>query len=563
MMIKKEHNMHKLLAAVILLTLMTPITLQAKNLKDAEAQTFINDVVAKVEPVLKDYNLAYWNATTTGKKEWYKRYEEKDLEYRKIMSDKGWFETSKSLRKAKMKDPLVARQVELIYLDILENQIDPKLNEEMVKKGAALEESFYKFRAVVDGAEIPDNKIRDVLRKSKDVSERQKYWEASKQVGEKVNKSLIELVDLRNKAAKEVGFKDYYEMKLYLQEQTVTEVFDVLNELARLTDKPFKVLKSEIDSVLATRYGVKESELMPWHYEDVFFQTVPQVYSVDLDKYFGKIDVVKLAKDYYARMGMDVGDILKRSDLYERKDKYQHAYCTDIDRKGDIRILENVKPTEQWAQTTLHELGHSVYAKGHDSSGLPYYLRDAAQTFTTEGVAEMFGGLTNSPTWLENVAFPAKKAELEGFAGDIIKLKKADLLIFARWVLVMANFERELYSNPSQNLNKLWWKLVEKYQMVQRPKGRNNADWAAKIHFTTAPVYYHNYQLGRLFAAQMENYIAENIAPVDEAFLGNPKVGEYLIKKVFEPGMKWKWDRFVKEATGEELTAKYFAEELK
>ncbi len=555
--------MHKLLTAVILLTLMAPMTSQAKAYKDAEAGSFINDVVAKIEPVLKDYNLAYWKATTTGKKEWYKRYEEKDLEYRKLMSDKGWFETSKSLRKAKTKDPLVARQIELIYLDILENQIAPKLNEEMVKKGAALEESFYKFRAVVDGVEIPDNKIRDVLRKSKDVSERQKYWEASKQVGEKVNKSLIELVELRNKAAKELGFKDYYELKLYLQEQGVGEVFDVLNELAKLTDKPFKALKSEIDSVLATRYGVNEAQLMPWHYEDVFFQTVPQVYSVELDKYFSKIDVVKLAKDYYAMMGMDVGDILKRSDLFERKDKYQHAYCTDIDRKGDIRILENIKPTEQWAQTTLHELGHAVYAKGHDASGLPYYLRDAAQTFTTEGVAEMFGGLVNSPAWLENVAFPAKKAELEGFAEDITKLKKADLLIFARWVLVMANFERELYSNPKQNLNKLWWGLVERYQMLQRPKGRDNADWAAKIHFTTAPVYYHNYQLGRLFAAQMENYIAKNIAPVNEAFLGDPKVGEYLIQKVFKPGMKWKWDRFVKEATGEKLTAKYFAEEIK
>ncbi len=74
--------------------------------------------------------------------------------------------------------------------------------------------------------------------------------------------------------------------------------------------------------------------------------------------------------------------------------------------------------------------------------------------------------------------------------------------------------------------------------MLQRPKGRDNADWTAKIHFTTAPVYYHNYQLGRLFGAQMENYIAKNIAPVSEAFLGDPKVGEYLIKKVFEPGMR-------------------------
>ena len=71
----------------------------------------------------------------------------------------------------------------------------------------------------------------------------------------------------------------------------------------------------------------------------------------------------------------------------------------------------------------------------------------------------------------------------------------------------MVRFEQELYSNPDQDLNKLWWSLVEKYQFVEKPHKRAKADWAAKIHFTIAPVYYHNYMLGELLASQLHNYI--------------------------------------------------------
>ena len=39
-----------------------------------------------------------------------------------------------------------------------------------------------------------------------------------------------------------------------------------------------------------------------------------------------------------------------------------------------------------------------------------------------------------------------------------------------------------MYGNPDQDLNKLWWDLVEKYQEIRRPEGRDAPDYAAKIH---------------------------------------------------------------------------------
>ena len=63
--------------------------------------------------------------------------------------------------------------------------------------------------------------------------------------------------------------------------------------------------------------------------------------------------------------------------------------------------------------------------------------------------------------------------------------------------MVVFNFEKNLYENPDQDLNKLWWDLVEKYQFVKRPEGITlGPEWATKIHIATYPVYYQNYQLG-------------------------------------------------------------------
>ncbi len=74
-------------------------------------------------------------------------------------------------------------------------------------------------------------------------------------------------------------------------------------------------------------------------------------------------------------------------------------------------------------------------------------------------------------------------------------------------------FEKELYENPNQDLNALWWKTVNEIQLIAPPDITANPDWAAKIHFSLAPVYYQNYLLGELMAAQLLRHIETKISP--------------------------------------------------
>ena len=55
------------------------------------------------------------------------------------------------------------------------------------------------------------------------------------------------------------------------------------------------------------------------------------------------------------------------------------------------------------------------------------------------------------------------------------KLQRNRLLIFSRWCQVMFRFEKGLYGNPDQDLNRLWWDLVEKYQEIEAARRAQRA----------------------------------------------------------------------------------------
>jgi len=531
---------------------------------EKDLRAFIDMHLKIIEPKLKALNLASWNASATGEKKFYDEQAAVELEVRTIYSNKQEFEQLKKWKDAgNIKDTLLQRQLIVIYNNYLTNQNDTTLMRKIVEKAAAVQNKFNVFRPTIDGKEVSDNDIENILKTEKNSAKRQKAWEASKEVGKAVAANVIELVKLRNEAARQLGFRNYYEMSLIANEQSVDEVVSIFNELKVLTDEPYKKLKSEIDEKLAKKYGIKPAQMMPWHYQDRFFQEAPQIGTVDIDKYFKGKKIDELVSTYYKNIGLPVENILKNSDIYGRKGKYQHAFSTDIDRLGDVRTMQSVVDNKYWTSTMLHELGHGVYSL-NVRRDLPFYLRCETHIFVTEAIAMMMERQSENADWLHAMVGVSGKDE-ETIRTEGQENLRMHALIFCRWTQVMMRFEKAMYENPDQDLNKLWWNLVKEYQMVTPPEGRNAPDWAAKIHLSQAPAYYHNYELGELTASQLQHYIAKNILKQESikevCFANKPEVGTYLKEKVFAPGASLRWDDLIKEATGEPLSAKSFAEE--
>ena len=531
---------------------------------DARARRFLKTHEETIRPLEIEVSRRWWDANVSGKDEDYRKKQEAETRLELRLSEPGPFAELKTIHEHPLGDPLVARQVAVLYLQYLARQVPPELLTKIFAISNSVEQQFAVHRVRFEGKELSDNEVRVVLRGSKDSARRRGVWEASKLVGRVVQPNLKRLVKLRNEAARKLGFKDYHVMQLALGEQNQQQVLQLFDELDSLSREPFRAAKAEIDAALARDYGIAPGELRPWHYHDPFFQEAPEASGGRRDKLYAAIDIPKLCAAFYAGIGLPVDDVLRRSDLYERKGKNPHAFCTDIDRQGDVRVLANIVADRQWLGTLLHELGHSAYSSKNIPATLPYVLRMEAHALSTEAVAMMFEKFAGDANWLRamGVAVP----DAEAFKKASLRTRRNQLLIFSRWCQVMFRFEKELYDNPDQDLNRLWWDLVERYQEIRRPEGRDEPDYASKIHLVLSPVYYHNYLLGELFAAQLHHAIAREVLggvdPAEAVYVGNRAVGRFMQERVFQPGRSLDWAQLARHATGEDLNPKAFAADI-
>jgi peptidyl-dipeptidase A len=504
-----------------------------------------------------EFHRAYWDSQVEATEANERRRAELELELRRLKGDPESLSAVNAALDDQIYDPVLRRQLEVIRLSLTGNQMGEEQRARMVELSSAVEGDFASFRPEVDGHRVTDNDILDMLRDSNDGDLRRRAWEASKEIGAHVAERVREIVRVRNQAAHDLGYGDYYLMSLDLQELDVDWLFGILDELERATDDSFREWKSDLDAQLAQRFGA--AELRPWHYADPFFQQLPPDGRVSLDHLFAKTDAGELAERTFEAWGIDVTPVLEGSDLYPREGKCQHAFCLDVDRSGnDVRILANVVPGERWTEVVLHESGHAAYDVSIEPT-LPYTIRRAAHTFVTEAIAIMSGRLVRDPEWLVSIAALPSDA-VASIGRELARATATQSLQFARWGLVMSHFERDLYADPEADLDARWYELVERFQLIPPPPDGSvrPGAWASKIHLAVAPVYYHNYLLGELLASQFRATAEQECG----GFVGNRDAGRFLVDRVFRSGSLLRWDALVEEATGRGLSAADFARDV-
>lgn len=545
----------------------TATTADAKQMQ-TRAQAFLDTYLGELDQRWHTWTLTEWDAATTGSDEAFAAHADADLALRQLRSDpERYREIQEVLAHGDLLLPLQMRSLQIAELAFKGNQLPVEVLKDLSDRSAAIGQIFNTFRAEFDGAPYSNNELLDMLAAETNSSRRQVIWQALKQVGSVVASDIVELAKVRNDAARQLGYDNFWEMQIRLQEHDPDYLMHTFGELESLTNDPFRTVKTLLDENLAKQFGITPDQMMPWHYDNPFFQAAPPSTAVNLDEFYKhmkKEDIADLAVVFFDDIDLPVEDIVARSDLYDREGKDQHAFCENMDRKGDVRVLCNLRPNAEWMDVMLHELGHAVYEKYLDIS-LPFNLRSANHMFTTEGIAMLFGALAKTPSWI--VAYTgADSNRVAEVSHPIFEQRQREQLIFCRWTLVMLHFEKSLYENPDQDLNTLWWDLVERFQYLTRPTDRNEPDWAAKPHIALYPVYYHNYQLGELFAAQLRSKLAQ-IAGHDGStsslsFNGRKEFGDFLRNEIFKPGSNMPWPEFVLETTGSELSARFFAAEL-
>jgi oligoendopeptidase F len=517
-------------------------------------EVFLQRFNDQMQALMKDATESSWMAQTTGEAEWAAKSSEASTKFNLLFSDKETFELTKQYLNSDGLTDIQKRQLELLANAMEENQLPEEIIADLSKRSSELNLLFNTHSPVVDGKAYSANDIREVLINSNDLELRKKVWYASKEVGKVVEKGLLELVNKRNEAARLLGYDNHHQMSFALQELDRDEVFSIFKDLVTQSDEAYRSMKQELDERLAAKFGIESADIRPWHYVDPFFQEAPASDSTNLDSFYKGKDIVQITTDTFNSMGIKIDDLYAKSDLFPREKKNPTAFCTDIDREGDVRVLCNLTESSYWMETNLHEFGHAAYFKYVDPS-LPFGLRTVSHTLTTEAIAMLFGKMGKDPRWLKKF-LQVDEETVNKLTPELQKYQQLQMLISARWIITFVLFEKELYENPDQDLNALWWKTVNEIQLVTPPDSTDNPDWAAKIHFTLAPVYYQNYLLGELMAAQLQRHIETKISP--EIF--TKETGEMLLNQFFKPAALYEWNEKISKVTGEKLSPSYFVD---
>jgi peptidyl-dipeptidase A len=309
------------------------------------------------------------------------------------------------------------------------------------------------------------------------------------------------------------------------------------------------------------RYGISaEESKLPWYGEG----NLKRLLQFDLQPYLTEKDPLPLLQKTAQLMGDDLQGVFSqsiyakngeiRSSIYfdPAKDdgKSQHWFSFAVSPPNDARIFGSVDSRYRNAMDTsmsalLHEgAGHSLDVTNIDPT-LPYLLREP-HPITTESHGMLLENLMQDAQWLEKVVgLPnveagtvAQKAQLYGQASSLAQIRN---------MLAITQFERQMYKNPEQDLNKLWWDLQEKYLGVKRPPEGDLPNFARIPHFFSHPAYYQNYFLADLARAQKLEYIKQHFGG-----LLTPEAGKYL-RTYRKAGAQFNWDDLIERMTDKPL----------
>ena len=417
------------------------------------------------------------------------------------------------------------------------------------------------------------NKIDDLLNSSTNLAERLAVWKASKESGVALKAGLLNLRDLRNQVAKEMGFSSYFGLRAGFSDMSVAEMKKLTDGLVQDTRPLYEQLHCWTKHKLAARYGQPVPKLIPAHWiANRWSQEWPGlVDSIDLDPLFKDKSpewIVQRAVAYGESIGLPhvPSNFWVKSDLYElpadaKRKKNTHASAWQLDLQNDVRSLMNVKSDAQWFNTSHHEMGHVFYDLSYSRPEVPMVLREGASPAMHEAMAEALATAPAQLPYLRQLGLikPDQKFdEIQWLLNDAL-----DKVVFIPWSAgVMAAWERDFYEGnlPADQLNKRWWEHVAHYQGVAPPESRGEefCDAATKTHINDDPAEYYKYSIAFAIKYQLHMHIAKKILHQDPRncdVAGHKEVGAFLYN-IMKQGATKDWRTVIREATGEDFSGR-------
>jgi len=299
---KMEPSMIKQMFLSLLLALGIT-SADAKSTSGHPFESFLGTFIPQVSDKATQLNKAFWLLETTGSPDAADLVASLSTELSMMFNNaKTYQELLKWNKDGSLKDPILKRQLQTLIFSFKANAISAELVKELALQEASLALSYANFRATLHGKAISENEILDVLKNEIDPKARLEAWESSKEIGMVLSPKIIEIVKLRNQAAKSLGYDNYFLMQLDLQEVNEQELFTLLDQIAAQSDTAYQKTLKYIEEVQSKQFSTPVSDLGPWAWNDPFSQEDP-IDKSELDSLVANTDLVEAGRHFYKKYG--------------------------------------------------------------------------------------------------------------------------------------------------------------------------------------------------------------------------------------------------------------------
>ena len=462
----------------------------------------------------------------------------------------------------------------ILFLAADSPQTVPDLVKQRIAKETEQVETLYGFNFKVDGRTLTTNEIDRILRTSSDLTERQKVWEASKEVGKELKEGLESVRDLRNRTVQALDYDSYFSYQVSEYDMTVGEMMALMDKFNRELRPLYRELHTWVRHRLAENYGTPVPDNIPAHWlpnrwgQD--WNALISVKGLDLNAALENKSpewIIWEAEKFYVSLGFEAlpERFWTQSSLYPLpKDaahkKNNHASAWHMDLEDDIRCLMSVENNADWYETVHHELGHTYYYRSYTRPEVPLLLRKGANRAFHEAIGSLMGLAATQRAFLAGREMVAKNARVDQIQA-LLKEALGSVVFIPFSAGTMARFEHDLYEEnlPADEFNRRWWELARKYQGIKPPSARGEefCDAASKTHISDDAAQYYDYTLSYVLLYQLHDTIAKKILkqdPHNTNYWGNREVGRFL-DRLMRPGSSGDWRQLLRETTGSDLSA--------
>ena len=464
---------------------------------------------------------------------------------------------------------------------------DPKESAEVNKLAASLDATYGKGK-YCKGAGSPDKKetcldvndITKIMATSTNPAELLDVWKGWRTISPPMRKDFTRFVELSNRGAVELGFKDTGAMWRSKYDMSADDFSKELDRLWEQVRPLYLSLHAYVRTKLHEKYGnlVPENGPIPADLlGNIWAQDWSNIYKLvappnadpgyDLTQILkarktDPIQMVKYGEGFFKSLGFaPLPDTFWKRSLFVKprdRDVVCHASAWDIDNVDDLRIKMCIDITEEDFTTIHHELGHNFYQRAYNTQ--PILFRDSANDGFHEAIGDTIA-LSVTPEYLVKLGLLPKAPDASKDIGLLLK-RALEKVAFLPFGLMIDQWRWRVFSGeiPPDKYNQAWWQLRLKYQGIAPPEPRSDEffDPGAKYH-VPANVPYTRYFLSYILQFQFHRALAQaagcpapgSDTPLHRCSIYDSKEAGKKLNTMLAMGLSKPWQDALQEMTGQ------------